>query len=95
MQTLKRMIPSFTGMRACIKPLQIRTKGQFKSLSHIFKWISQVYISTEGRGRSKSESLVEKLRQCIGELKVFKSIASKVYEDIQSVDDVLKLLKTS
>lgn len=78
---------------ACLAPPKVSTKARFMNVHRLVAWAGRV-LKHSPQGRAKKGSLLEKLRNNLDQLPVYKSFIKRFLRDAAPLLEVQKILKT-
>ncbi len=77
---------------ACLAPPKVSTKARFMNLYRLVKWAEKI-LKHSPKGRATKNSMVEKLRVCLGELPQCKFFVKRFLRDASALIEVQRILK--
>lgn len=78
---------------ACLAPPKVSTKARFMNVHRLVEWADRL-LKHSPKGRAKKGSLLEKLRNSLDHLPVYKSFIKRFLRDAVPLLEIQKVLKT-
>lgn len=78
---------------AFLIPPKIRTKGRFQSISHLAKWGEDILAISNGRGRAKESSALDRLRKAMPGFIKMRPLIERFARMTKTINQVSKILK--